>query len=300
LNRKKIFGLTTVILAVVVGAWLFLKAAGQSTYDVEQISDLSYDQGGQSYFHLLDLYLPKGTGLKKLPVVIWIHGGAWRYGDKKDTPAVAFAQRGYAVASLNYRLSDNARFPAQIKDCKAAIRWLRAHASEYNLNPNKFAAFGMSAGGHLVALLGVTNNYKQFDDLDGNQQCSSSVQAVCDWCGPTDMFTLQKQAKGNSQLDWEGPQSPLAIFLGGSPEKVPELAGLASPITFVKEGDPPFLIMHGDQDEIVPLAQSQELYEALKKAKVDVQLIKVKGGAHNFASSDNFGQVLNFFAQKLK
>ena len=306
MNKRTILGLSIGLVIAVAGGVLLLSAASP-TYEVQQISDLSYVEGSKDYFQLLDLYLPKRgdqnnqAGQKKSPVIVWIHGGAWRYGDKKDTPALAFAQRGFAVASLNYRLTDKAAFPAQIQDCKAAIRWLRAHAKEYNLDPERFAAFGMSAGGHLVALLGVTNDDKQFDNLGGNQQFSSKVQAVCDWCGPTDLFTLQKQSdKGHTRLDWVGKDSPLRLFLGDLPEKTPRLAKQASPVSFVKANEPPFLIMHGDKDAVVPFAQSQELYDALKQSNNDVQLVTVKGGEHNFANADTFIQAWNFFEEKLK
>jgi acetyl esterase/lipase len=299
LSKRAIFGISTVLIVALLGAVVYVTAASHRMFDVEKLSDLSYVDGSKDYFQLLDLFLPKRSDQKTSPVIVWIHGGAWRYGDKKDTPAVAFAQRGYAVASLNYRLSDKAKFPAQIEDCKAAIRWLRAHAKEYNLDPNRFAAFGMSAGGHLVALLGVTNDNKEFD-TGSNLQYSSNVQAVCDWCGPTDMLSIQKQAQGKTQLDWQGPKAPLKMLFGDQPDKVPDLARKASPINFVKAGDPPFLIMHGDKDDVVPFEQSQELYDALKKANVDVQLVTVKDAGHSFCSADTLIQTVNFLDQKLK
>ncbi len=304
-GKKTIIGICLAVATLAAaGSALFLNAA-TATYDVEEISDLGYVEGSNDYFQLLDLYLPKRdknkVAQKKSPVIIWVHGGSWRYGDKKDTPATAFAQRGFAVASLNYRLIDKAKFPAQIQDCKAAIRWLRAHAAEYNLDPDRFAAFGMSAGGHLVALLGVTNDDKQFDNVGGNEKYSSKVQCVCDWCGPTDLFTLQKQSeKEQTKLDWVGKDSPLRLFLGDSPEKVPQIGKQASPVTYVKAHEPPFLIMHGSKDQVVPFAQSQELYDALKKENNDVQLITVKGGEHNFASAETLVQAWNFFEEKMK
>ena len=300
MKKNNFYLLTLPLIVVLAAALTALSACSRPAYKVKQISDLSYVEGGKSYFQLLDLYLPEKETQAKLPVIVWIHGGSWRYGDKKDTPAVWFAQRGYAVASLNYTLSDKAPFPAQIKDCKAAIRWLRGHAAEYNLDPDRFGAFGMSAGGHLVALLGVTNNDKQFDDFGDYQKLTSNVQAVCDWCGPTDMFTLQKQSTGRTQINWIGKDAPLTKFLGDKLENVSDLAHKASAVEFVKADSPPFLIMHGDKDQVVPFAQSQELFDALKKAHADVQLVVVKDGQHIFASPENFEIASKFFDDKLK
>jgi acetyl esterase/lipase len=300
MRKKTVAVVTSALTVAAAGLVVALSACSQPSGDVQQISDLNYVDNSKNYFQFLDLYLPGQSDHKKSPLIVWIHGGAWRYGDKKDNPALFFAQHNYAVASLNYRLTDKARFPAQIQDCKAAIRWLRAHAQQYNLDPNKIGAFGMSAGGHLVAMLGVTNDDKQFDDVGGNQQSSSNVQAVCDWCGPTDMFTLQKQSKGHTRLNWEGKDAPLRHLLGEEPTKVPELAHRASPVDLVKAGAPPFLIMHGDKDEVVPILQSQELYDALKKVNADVKMVVVKDGEHSFSNPDTLKQALDFFNEKLK
>ena len=294
MNRRNYFFLAVLALIVVIS----MQALSQSKKnEIRQISDLNYVDG-HNYFQQLDLYLPPSAASRKLPLIVWIHGGAWRDGDKSDTPALTFAKAGYAVASLNYRLSDKASFPAQINDCKAAIRWLRAHADDYGLDSKKIGAFGMSAGGHLVALLGATNDDKHFD-CGPNLKYSSSVQAVCDWCGPTDMFTLAEQAPDGCQIKWRGADSPLILFLGGAPESVSALAKMASPALLVKAGAPPCLIMHGDKDDVVPYAQSQELFAALKKCKNDVRLVPVKNAAHNFATPENLKLVLEFFDEKL-
>jgi acetyl esterase/lipase len=157
--------------------------AGGELPGVKSLRDLEYARAGEKSL-LLDLYLPEKSR-HSLPLIIWIHGGAWTGGDKADCPARRLLQRGYAVASINYRLSNEAIFPAQIEDCKAAIRWLRAHAKQYGLDADHFGAWGSSAGGHLVALLGTTGDLKQFDKGD-NLDFSSRVQAVCDFYGPTD------------------------------------------------------------------------------------------------------------------
>ena len=150
---------------------------------VKALRDLPYVENGHER-QKLDLYLPeKATG--PLPVVVWIHGGGWQAGNKDHCRALPFVSKGFAAASINYRLSQHAKFPAQIDDCKAAIRWLRAHASQYQLDPNHIGVWGESAGGHLVALLGTTGG-KEFSPPGPNAKQSDKVQAVCDWYGPTD------------------------------------------------------------------------------------------------------------------
>jgi acetyl esterase/lipase len=298
LKKRTVFISVAIAVVGLVAAALFISASNQPS-EITKIFDVSYVEGSKNYFQTLDLYLPKTD--KPSPLVIWIHGGAWRYGDKKEGPGAAFAQNGIACASLNYRLTDKAKFPAQIQDCKAAVRFLRAHAAEYKLDPDKFGAFGMSAGGHLVALLGLTGDEHEYDNLGGNANVSSKVQAVCDWCGPTDLTTLVEQnERMHGKLKLDGPDGALTMFLGVMPEKAPALARKASPITFVKTGEPEFLIMHGDRDDVVPFAQSQELYDALKKTNNAVQLISVKDGGHAFYSVDTLMQSYLFFKDKFK
>ena len=150
--------------------------------------DLAYVPGGHER-QKLDLYLPKEAS-KPLPVIVWIHGGGWQAGSKENNPLLAYAGKGYAVASINYRLSQHAVFPSQIEDCKTAIRWLRAHAKTYNLNPSKIGVAGSSAGGHLVALLGTAGEVKELEGKEGNLDQSSQVQCVVDLYGPTDFSTM--------------------------------------------------------------------------------------------------------------
>ena len=228
---------------------------------------------------LLDLYSPE-KGDKPLPLIIWIHGGAWRTGSKANpSPALRFTGDNYAVAHVGYRLSQEATFPAQIYDCKAAVRWLRANAGKYHLDPNKFAAWGGSAGGHLVALLGTSGGVADLEGSVNNLQESSRVQAVIDWFGPTD-FLLNTNAQSRLQLT--DPESPVAKLLGGPVLENKALAAKASPITYVSKDAPPFLIMHGDQDHTVPFNQSETFYEALKQAGVDVTFVPIKGAGHGF------------------
>jgi len=260
---------------------------------------LSYVPNDDSVAHKLDLYRPANSK-GPWPVIVWIHGGAWLLGKKEDTPALGIVNSGYAVASINYRLSDQAIFPAQLDDAKAAVRFLRAHAAEYNLKTDKFGAFGMSAGGHLVALLGTTNGIKDMEGTLGNLDQSSKVQAVCDWCGPTDLMTIAKQGGKKNKLSLDSPGGCVAKLLGGLPKDKPDLAKRASAITFVAADNPPILIMHGDSDDVVPIQQSEEFYKALKAANVKAQFVIVKGAKHNFVTTENLNQAKEFFDRELR
>jgi len=272
-------------LAVIVtlfAAGRFCFAAEQKTdkQNVRVLQDVEYIPGGHER-NKLDLYLPEKADSgdkesKKLPLIIWVHGGAWMGGDKKDCPAIRFVRKGYAVASINYRLSQHAIFPAQIEDCKAAVRFLRANADKYNLDPKRFGAWGASAGGHLVALLGTTGDVKEFDKGE-NLKISSRVQAVCDYFGPTDFLKIGEFPSTIKHYDANSPESKL---LGGAIQENKEACRRANPITYVTRDDPTFLMVHGDADPLVPHNQSQLLYDALQKVKVEAKLHIVKGGGH--------------------
>ena len=255
------------------------------------LRNLEYVQGGHER-QKLDLYLPeKAEGV--LPVIVWIHGGGWKAGNKDHCPAVSFVAKGYAVASINYRLSQHAKFPAKIEDCKAAIRWLRAHAKDYQFDVEHIGVWGASAGGHLVALLGTTGADKDLEGKEGNLEQSSKVQAVVDWFGPTDF----------QKLTSTGANSPVAELLGGPIQDNKEKAAQASPVTHVSKDNPPFLIMHGDKDPLVPFHQSEDLEEALKKAGVEVTLVRLKGAGHGgpqFSSPENRKLIADFFDKYLK
>ncbi len=239
--------------------------------------DLEYVPGGHER-QRLDLYLqiPPEFQPPLRPLIVWVHGGAWLGGSKVSCPALRFVNQGYAVASINYRLSQHAIFPAQIEDCKAAIRWLRANAAQYYYDPNRIGVWGASAGGHLVALLGTTGNVKEFD-VGPNVGVSSRVQAVCDFFGPTD-FT--KMSSFPSTMKHDAPDSPESKLIGGPIQENKDKVQRANPIAYVTRDDPPFLIVHGDKDPLVPHNQSEILLDALKKAGVEATLYTVPGGGH--------------------
>lgn len=237
--------------------------------------DLAYVPGGHER-QKLDLYLP-GDG-RNLPLIINIHGGAFKAGSKEMGVPVEYLARGYAVASINYRLSQHALFPAQIEDCKAAVRWLRAHAGTYRLDATRFAAWGSSAGGHLAAMLGTTGDTREFDVGDHLEQ-SSRVQAVVDYFGPTDFLQMDSHRSPDGMVH-DAADSPESLLIGGPIQRNPEKARRANPITYVTKGDPPFLIVHGDADPLVPQHQSELLATALKQAGVPVTFYTVKGAGH--------------------
>jgi acetyl esterase/lipase len=259
---------------------------------IKLLRDLAYVEGGHER-NRLDLYLPeKAEG--RLPVIVWIHGGAWWAGSKEGCPAVRFATQGHAVASINYRLSQHALFPAQIEDCKAAIRWLRANAEKYHLDPARVGVWGASAGGHLVALLGTTGGVKELEGSGGNLDQPSRVQCVVDWFGPSDFLTMGQQG--------DKPGSPVAKLIGGPVPDNQDKARRASPLTYVSKDAAPFLIMHGDKDNVVPLPQSERLADALKKAGAEARLEVIQGNGHGgpgFNTPESRKLIEDFFAKHL-
>jgi len=262
---------------------------------VTELRDLEYGRASGKPMKL-DLYLPEKRE-HPLPLIIWIHGGAWMSGSKDDrSPALPFTGKRYAVAHVGYRLSQEAKFPAQIHDCKAAVRWLRANADKYKLDPNKFVAWGASAGGHLVALLGTTGNVPELEGTVNDLKASSRVQAVIDWFGPADFLRI---GDAESDIRHNAADSPESKLIGGSLLENKDKAAKASPITYVAKGAPPFLIMHGDRDRTVPFNQSELLYEALKKAGVDATFIPMPGAGHGFGGQKAMQPVEDFLKRRL-
>lgn len=263
--------------------------------------DISYVENGHPR-QKLDLYLPeRADQTKPLPLVVWIHGGGWKKGTKEFFHAQPeVLKNGFALASVNYRLTNHAQFPAQIHDCKSAIRYLRAHASEYGIDPKQIGIWGSSAGGHLVALLGTSGDVKELEGALGVTGVSSRVQAVCDYFGPSDLVEMGKKPyRGGDEGDAE--QSPISKLLGGTINSNLEKAKQASPVTYISSDDPPFLILHGDQDPLVPLAQSTEFDCLLKKAGLSSEFNFRKGKGHRFFDDpEEVESVMNFFKKTLK
>ena len=226
----------------------------------------------------LDLHLPKTP--QRGPLIVWVHGGAWRAGSKKDMPLGRLVEDGFAVASLDYRLSTVARFPAQVHDIKAAIRFLRAKSGELGIDARRVVIAGSSAGGHLAALVGVTNGHAELEGKVGVTGASSDVQAIVSFFGMSDLTTILSQSTPHG-LSVRVPA--LQLLLGGQPTDVPALAKLASPVFHVDEKDPPLLLIHGDKDPQAPFEQSRELEAAYRKAGVRVQFETIAGGVHGGA-----------------
>jgi acetyl esterase/lipase len=231
----------------------------------------------------LDLYFPEKHGAKPLPLLVWIHGGGWMSGSKAQVPYLNQLRRGYIVASIEYRFSQKALFPAQIQDCQAAIRWLRANARKYNIDPNHVGVGGASAGGHLAALVGTSGGKKIFSPIGGNEDQSDRVQAVCDIFGPTNSWTVIKQAEEDKNVKnifkWN-QGDPYSKLIGGKLGQDKEKCDAVSPVKYVSKDSPPFLILHGDHDTLVPYAQSVELADLLAKAGVKVTLQRLPGAGH--------------------
>jgi len=245
----------------------------------------------------LDLYLPTAAQAKPLPLVVWVHGGGWSGGSKDRCPAVYLATDGFIVASISYRLTGVAQWPAQIDDCRAAIRWLREHAEEYGIDAANVGVWGGSAGGHLVALLGT------LDERGDGNLTSTKIQAVCDWYGPTDLLTMPPNVLSAGKTEADLAKSNGAKLLGGAVRDRPELAKQASALYQVSAGDAPFLIMHGDQDPGVPVDQSRRLHEALQSAGVPSTLEIIVGAGHGgpgFQTDAVKQTVREFFERTLK
>jgi acetyl esterase/lipase len=269
--------------------------------DLELVPNVTYGTGGERPLQL-SILRPKSPPSTPMPVVVFIHGGGWRGGSKQGgiRNLIPLAKRGYFCASIDYRLSGEAIFPAQIEDCKCAIRFLRAKAEDYHLDADRIGVWGSSAGGHLVALLGTAGDAKDLEGKGGRSQYSSRVQAVCDWFGPTDFLHYHVDGEPNEHAD-----GAVAQLLGGPVSEKKELAAKASPVNYVTKDDPPFLIMHGDRDLLVPLRQSEMLRDALQKVGVEATLKVVKDAGHGLQGPDVdrgalLETVLQFFDRTLK
>ncbi len=258
----------------------------------------------------LDIYLPD-DGDGPFPVIISIHGGAFMFGDKADgqvNPMLESLKHGYAVVSINYRLSGEALFPKNINDVKAAIRWIRANATAYKMNADKIAVWGGSAGGNISALVGTSGDVSELEDLSlGNSNQSSRVQAVVDWFGPTNFLLMDEQFKetGNGKPGHSDTNSPESKLMGQKITEIPAKVQLANPETYISKDDPPFLIEHGTKDQLVPTQQSvnfaAKLIPALGKENVTLRLLEgAKHGGPEFETTENLELVFRFLDGVLK
>lgn len=262
------------------------------------LKDIEYARLGDMPL-LLDLHMP--THVTDSRLLVWVHGGAWRFGSKTSMPLGGLVDAGYTVASVDYRLSPVAPFPAQVHDIKAAIRYLRFLAGRYGYRSDKIAIAGASAGGHLAALVGTTNGNAELEGKIGNHlEQSSDVHAIVDFFGPTNFMTILPQSTPHG-LSVRVPA--LELLLGGQPEERPGLAKLASPVDHVDRMDPPLLLVHGDQDPQVPINQSHELFGRYKEFELPVHFEVVHGGAHGgrlFYDDDRLDIVHDFLEKSFR
>ena len=261
----------------------FAPTPGTGTFTT--ITGVEYARVGNTSLKA-DLRIPDNPGPH--PVILWLHTGAWVTGDRTGGPAIRQASRGYAVVSIDYRLAPQYTFPAQIDDVKAAVRWIRANAAQYHFDPNRVGVFGGSAGGHLAALLGTSGGVSELEDLSmGNPQYSSRVQVVVDFYGPTDLLKMQDQNPGCYPVDANDPLLPPSLLLGCAVQSCPDKAATANPMTYISSDDPPFLILQGTADCLVPWQQSQMLHEALRAKGLNSTLYLLQGAEHGGAEFDD-------------
>ncbi|MBN2329945.1 MAG: alpha/beta hydrolase [Candidatus Omnitrophica bacterium] len=235
---------------------------------IEEVN-IEYGKAGDKSLQL-DLYRPKQSE-NSSPAVIFIHGGAWKSGKRQDMKfyTVHFAERGYACATVSYRLSKEALFPAAVQDVKCAVRWMRANAPKYNIDPERIAVSGNSAGGHLSMMIGYSSDIPELEGEGGHAGVSSRVQAVINFYGPVDLTT-----------DFAKKQGVVADFLGKTYEEDPRLYAFASPLTHLTRDDPPTLIFHGTIDSTVPIKQADMLEQKLQSLGIDYVYDKFVGWPH--------------------
>lgn len=265
---------------------------------------ITYGHAGEEELKL-DLARPEGDG--PFPAIVFIHGGGWAYGHRKayEDRIEEAAGRGYVAITVSYRLmkfdQENKEtttaepiFPAQVHDVKAAVRWLRANARQYHVNPDKIGVTGQSAGGHLSLMVGLTDEKSGLEGSNGNEGVSSRVQAVVNEFGPTEMV----ECFDESSVSWI-----FRLFMGGSPDDFPETYRISSPVTYVSQDDPPVLTLQGDLDKLVPVTQATLLDEKMKEAGAPHTLVILKGQGHGFKGEDRdraSRELWSFFDKHLK
>jgi acetyl esterase/lipase len=263
------YGLAVLILTI---------GAAFAAPELRRINDIDY-VGDANPRQTLDLYIPEAKTESSYPVVLWIHGGAWRQGSK-DRPGRALKAAGLncAIVSINYRLTSEKSWPAQIHDCKAALRWVKANGKKYHLDAERIVVWGGSAGGHLVAFLGTTQNHPDLDGkLGSHTDQSTSVKGVINFFGPTDFLVMNHQG---SSMDHNAASSPEGQLLGGEVSTLKARAKIASPFHQVSSDDAPILTVHGTKDPLVPYLQGKALDDKLDALKVPSVLLTVLDGGH--------------------
>lgn len=291
------YSLSSSIL-VFISAALTACAQTELPPGVVAVRDLDYVGAGNPR-QQLDLYLPEKAAEKPLPLIVYVHGGGWESGAKSDTSLLfqLIKNGGYAGASVGYRLTQEAAWPAQIHDVKAALRWLSANAGKHGIDPERIGVSGISAGGHLVSLLGTSQGVKEISGSQGGAVADAKIACVMNFCGPANFLTF---AGKGSDIDPDQPGSAIAKLLGGPVKQRQEVARAASPVSYISSDDPPFLHIHGTADNLVPYTQAVEFDAALKKAGVSSVLITGKDAPHVFFSVELLDKMQTFFDKHLK
>lgn len=310
--KSVIFGalaLLLIISAASCSAASSVMPGGSATFAsvAPTYKDLAYASGSDA--QKLDLYIPT-TGSGPFPVVVMVHGGGFMFGDKSDGAGLTGVDQllaaGYAVASINYRLSAEAQYPAQIYDAKASVRFLRENAAKYNLDPEKFGAWGASAGGNLVSLLGTTCNVTELEGDLGNPDQSSCVQAVVDWFGPIDFLKMDEQFAGTScGQTHNAADSPESKLVGAEIQTVPDLVATTNPMNYIDASDASFFIENGTADCNIPPIQNKNFADALSAAigADKVTYVSLEGAGHGgsqFETEENIKLVIDFLDKYLK
>jgi acetyl esterase/lipase len=273
---------------------LLCGCAGRLPFSVKVQRNLEYARAGGQPLKL-DIYSPKEpTG--RLPVVVWIHGGSWNSGSKDFCPIGFMAAQNLAIVSIDYRLTGAAPFPAQLYDCKGAIRWLRANADKYKLDANHVGIFGASAGGHLALLLATTMDKPGLEGaVGGNLNFSSRVQCVCAFYPPTDLNRLVSDPQERAD-----PNGEVARLIGGAVAQNADKAVAASPLTYADKSCAPVFLMHGAEDKLVPPGQSKVFYEALLRSGVEAHLEIVPNQGHGIIAPPPIArEIYRFFDEHL-
>jgi len=294
-----------VILNLVLSCIVLIGSCKKDDTAANSYTDVAY--ATTSSAQKMDIYIPEGEG--PFPVVVFIHGGAFKMGNKEmeTSNAAVLVSNGYVAVSINYRLSGEAKFPAQIQDCKAAIRFLRANAAKYKINPDKIASWGASAGGNLSALLGTSGDVSELEGADlGNSTFSSKVLVSVDWFGPINFSTMDAEASTlGFTISTNSSSSPESELMGAAISTIPEQVSKANPTTYISSDDAAFFIQVGDADRNIPYTQSKNFYEALipvlGESNLSFELISGAGhGGSQFTSSSNMDKVIAFLDKYMK
>lgn len=288
--------LTTWLVSILVMIALLMTSCSSAVVDEEEVTeeitiptttvdiskDIIYGRGGDIPL-LLDMYIPRTSITTPMPAVIWIHGGGWNRFDKTggSDNTRFLTTHGFLTVSIDYRLSGVAKFPAAVEDCKCAVRWLRANAEKYNVDPERIGVWGGSAGGHLAMMVGCVDEAVGLEGDGGWAEFSSRVQAVCSYYGLNNLLESYREIEeGRGSV----PDSSIIVqFLGCHAEENPDLWEAASPINHVTADDPPLLLIHGELDQNVPIKKSEQMYEAYQQMGLEATLVRVREGGHGFA-----------------